>query len=352
MSTVTRGELISIDTSNPVALYDGGINDVLDAIEREVRSHVPDISTDKGRKAIASLAYKVAQSKTALDELGKNLVADWKAKSAAVDAERRKLRDRLDSLKEEVRRPLTEWEEAEKRRVAEHEAQIAVIITRGDDARNNWQTMDLADMKWALGSLSIFDAYDWEEFHVRGEAAIAQTSDCIKEAIDRREKYDAEQAELARLRREAAERAKRDHEERIAKEAAEKAKREAEEKAERERQRIELEAKREHERAEREKAEAIRRAELAEKARKDAEALAKRNAELAAARERQRITDELEAKRKAKEAEIAKAATQQRIIDAITEDIHFNCGDIGYDESEQIARAMLAGKIRHVTISL
>ncbi len=38
----------------------------------------PDIDTRKGRKAIASLAAKVARSKTYLDGLGKDLVAGWK----------------------------------------------------------------------------------------------------------------------------------------------------------------------------------------------------------------------------------------------------------------------------------
>ncbi|EES5368095.1 cell envelope biogenesis protein TolA, partial [Escherichia coli] len=38
-------------------------------------SFVPDITTAKGRKEIAYLAYKVAQTKTYLDGLGKDLVA-------------------------------------------------------------------------------------------------------------------------------------------------------------------------------------------------------------------------------------------------------------------------------------
>ena len=87
-------------------------------LEDEVRSVVHDVSTDKGRKAIASMAYKVSQSKTALDTLGKELVSEWKAKSKAVDSERKIVRDRLDALRDEVRKPLTEHEEAEKIRIA------------------------------------------------------------------------------------------------------------------------------------------------------------------------------------------------------------------------------------------
>jgi len=35
-------------------------------VKREVESFVPDLSTDKGRKAIAALAFKVSRTKTAI----------------------------------------------------------------------------------------------------------------------------------------------------------------------------------------------------------------------------------------------------------------------------------------------
>ncbi|MDX9896843.1 MAG: hypothetical protein RBS34_15445, partial [Desulfofustis sp.] len=97
---------------------DNSLDRLLDRIEQEALSLVPDVSTAKGRGEIKSLAYKVAQSKTALDNAGKQLVAEAKQKLAAVDAERKKARDRLDALKAQVRQPLTEWEQAEDRRVA------------------------------------------------------------------------------------------------------------------------------------------------------------------------------------------------------------------------------------------
>ncbi|OCS62006.1 hypothetical protein BBZ50_02590 [Escherichia coli] len=51
-------------------------------------SFVPDITTAKGRKEIASLAYKVAQTKTYLDGLGKDLVAELKEIPKLIDANR------------------------------------------------------------------------------------------------------------------------------------------------------------------------------------------------------------------------------------------------------------------------
>lgn len=356
MATSIAGELLLVDSSNPVALFEGGLDDVLGKIEQEVRSHVADISTDKGRKAIASLAYKVAQSKTALDELGKNLVAEWKAKSAAVDAERRRLRERLDALKEEVRRPLTEWENAEKRRVEEHENLIRRIEHYGEKAAREWQTMPEAELRGLLSEVIAFGSRDWQEFKSRASGTRCSASQQIEEAISRRVKYDAEQAELVKLRAEAAERAKREREERIAKEAEEKAKREAEAKAERERQRVEAErraadesARRDRERLEREKQEAIERAERNERERVEAEARAKRSAEQAAEAERQRVEREhAERQRKEQEANAA-AAKRKAVRDAITEDIKEVVG-CGHDYAEATMRAIVSGKIRYVQV--
>ena len=61
--------------------------------------------------------------------------------------------------------------------------------------------------------------------------AITEAVAAIGDAIRKRETYEAEQAELTRLRQEEAERKQREHEERLKAEAAAKAKAEAEEKA-------------------------------------------------------------------------------------------------------------------------
>jgi chromosome segregation ATPase len=111
--------LVRAEDFNPMVLF-AGDGDALDQtmgyIREQVVGHVPNLETQAGRKEIASLARKVASSKVVLDGLGKDLVAEWKAKSKKVDAERKRCRDTLDALRDEVRRPLTEWEEAEEAR--------------------------------------------------------------------------------------------------------------------------------------------------------------------------------------------------------------------------------------------
>ncbi|HCT3243249.1 cell envelope biogenesis protein TolA [Escherichia coli] len=125
MSEVT--DLVVIEKSNAMTVFQSAdqIEEILQKVEREVMSFVPDITTAKGRKEIASLAYKVAQTKTYLDGLGKDLVAELKEIPKLIDANRKTVRDRLDELKAKARQPLTDYEEEQALIKAEEEAKAA-----------------------------------------------------------------------------------------------------------------------------------------------------------------------------------------------------------------------------------
>jgi len=111
--------LIPLESVNPIILFtEKGLDDLLQQIEAETKTLEPDVSSDKGRKEIKSMAYKVTLSKGVIDRAGADLVAEWKEKSKAVDASRRKARIFLDDLSATVRKPLTEYEEAEAQRIA------------------------------------------------------------------------------------------------------------------------------------------------------------------------------------------------------------------------------------------
>lgn len=102
---------------NAVELFTGdNLPELLDKIESQAIIVVPDTSTSKSRQSIASLAHKIASSKVLIDDAGKKLVAEWKTKAKVVDAVRKTTRERLDSLKEKIRQPLTDWEASEKLR--------------------------------------------------------------------------------------------------------------------------------------------------------------------------------------------------------------------------------------------
>lgn len=120
-------DLVVIEKKNAMAVFTNNdqLDPLIEAIEKEARSLVPDVTTKKGRDAIASMAHKVARSKTYIDNAGKDLVAELKALPKQIDESRRVVRERLDALKDEVRRPLTEWE-AEQERIKAEEAMNAL----------------------------------------------------------------------------------------------------------------------------------------------------------------------------------------------------------------------------------
>ena len=212
----------------------GGVRALLDKIEREVRAVRTDISTPAGRDQVRSLAYKVARSKTALDAMGKGLTDEWRARTDAVNAERRAIRDRLDALAEQVRKPLTEWEDAEKARVAGHERALAEMV----EAPGYGATETAAELELRLSYLRSYPARDWREFAQRAADTLAAEIERTERLLAAARKREAEAAELARLRAEEAERARQEaarlqaeREARIAAEAAERAQRQAEERA-------------------------------------------------------------------------------------------------------------------------
>ncbi|MEI9768451.1 hypothetical protein [Enterobacter asburiae] len=277
MSEVT--DLVVIEKQNAMAVFTTKeqLDPIIEAIEKEARSLVPDVSTRKGRDAIASMAHKVARSKTYIDNAGKDLVAELKALPKQIDESRRIVRERLDALKDEVRRPLTEWE-AEQERI------------KAEEAMNSMHAEALVMNE----NIDLQRAIQFEADH---EMALLMNEKFDHDREEQRRKVEQEQREHEeRIKRESAEQARRDAEAKHKAEIEAAAHREAEEKARAEaaeRQRIEAE-----QRAEREKQEAEARAEREKAAAVEAERLKAKQAEEKRLAEEKRIADE-QAKREA-----------------------------------------------------
>lgn len=319
---MTETELVSVKGLDVVAVFTttGKIDEILRQIEEKVTGIVPDVSTQKGRREIASLAYKVAQSKTVIDSLGKDLVYDWKNKAKKVDESRKYARDYLDALKDRVREPLTLWEQEEEERKAREEA----------------EKQYMADWEQAIADNILFDRIKELE---RKEAELAR----IEAERVAKEKAEAEELERKRLEQERIEREKR-----IVQEAKEKADREAKERIERER----FEAEQRAILAEQKRIADI----AAERAKAEADRAALIRAQIEKEREeKERIAREkaIEAARVAKE----KAEEEARIANKnhrkkINNDALQSLVGIGVPEvlGKKIIVAIASGEIRHVTI--
>ncbi len=313
----------------------GGTAELFERIAQEARSHVPDVTTKKGRDQIGSLAMKVSKSKTLIEKCGKELVADQKAQIKLIDDDRIATVKKFDELRNEILAPRDAWEQAEKDRVAKHEGDIAEI-KRIALAVSEWDSISI---KNALNDLEnkVIDS-SFEEYEQEAKLAKLETLESFRTALTIREKYEAEQAELERLRLAEQAKLQREHEERIAREAAEKATREAEEKA-----------RFEAERVQREKAEAEQR-EARLKAEKEAAEL---RAVQAAENERKRIEAEqiaqAEAARKAEEARLADEAHTKKVCAEALEHLALLPG-VNKQLAKSILAAIYKGRIPHVSI--
>jgi len=320
--------IATLQTIVPVEFFkEGGSNDILTNLENEVRAQAAklDISTKAGRDAIASLAHKVACSKKPLENLRKGLTEDIRKQKEAIDAEGRKADERLEALKIEVRKPLTDWENAEKERVANHEAALHLIEDEEQRAGMGW-TVEEIESKIALVK-QIFNSRSWQEFIERASKARIMAVAALEQALFRAQEAIREKEELERLRAEAAERAIKEREEASARAAKEAAERRAEEQAriareavERERQRLANERAEAEARAKQAEAEKIA-AELRAEALRLAEAESyqaqlekeRREAEEAEERAQQALRD---AEARAKQAEAAELAASAAVAKA------------------------------------
>ena len=333
--TMEPMELVKLDPATIQTVFTDAaqLDPLLAKIAADVRSVISDTTTAKGRKEIVSRAFRVTKAKTYLDSLGKDLVADKKKEIGLVDANRKVMRDFLDDLADETRKPVDDYEAEQERIEAERLA--------AEDAA-------------AL-------AKEIEEKH--------------ELALFMNEKVDRDRAEAKRL----AEQARLDNEARIAREAAERATREAEARAQAEKDaaaRREQEAKDAQARAEKEKEEAEERTRQAEQratreredaaaravdAKREADARAERERKAAAEREEQaRVEATQAAERRQREADQALAdATAERernkqhrlkIHTEAMQDLMTNAG-LTHEQARAVVIAVGQRTVAHIAIS-
>lgn len=322
MSEIT--DLVVIEKKNAMAVFTSNdqLDPLIEAIEKEARSLVPDVTTKKGRDAIASMAHKVARSKTYIDNAGKDLVAELKALPKQIDESRRVVRERLDALKDEVRRPLTEWE-AEQERIKAEEAMLALHVE-------------------ALAMNEEFDRQLAARIESDHEMALL-----MNDAFDREQADKAAEAERQRIARE----------EEIKRLAAAAAAREVEQRAQREREEAahrEAVLKAQAEQAERDRIAAEQKAEADKQAaieaeRRKAQEEADRIRREAEQREQARLAEE---KRKADEQARREADVKHRktvgtdIVKALVANT-----SITRDQAIEVLTAIKDGNIPHTGIS-
>jgi len=175
----------------------GSAQDRIDAIRTEALAEVFDVTTDAGRKACISQAAKVTKTKTAVDKVGKALVEPLKADAKKVDADRKLYRDGLDAIKTEVRRPVTEWEEAEAAKAAKIAQAFSDLETNSEAHNFTGELFSMAVLEAKLERLETLEVADFGDEAAKAQELIFAGKTKIRAAIQQRKDAD----ELAELRR-------------------------------------------------------------------------------------------------------------------------------------------------------
>lgn len=311
---MSQTELVTIPAQTALQVFttDGAMEPFLARVRQEIDAFAADVTTAKGRKAIAAMAYKISQTKSGIEAVGKALAAEQKLIPGKIDASRARMRNTLDGWRDEVRRPLTEWEVAEEARTFRHRSAIAELygLPKTVEAADEIAAAIETTEAFVIGpALEEFTA----EYATAKDTALRE----MREKLAERRRLDAEQAERERVQIEAEAQAAREREERIRAEAvaAERARAEREAAEARERAGREAEAERQRIRAEAARAEAAAQAErdAADRRERDlrlqAEAAERRAAETEL---RVRRETEEEAARVAAEAARREADTRRR----------------------------------------
>lgn len=246
---------------NLLSFFRNGANldGLYNVVETKARALVADVTTKEGVSQIKSTARQIASIKKRVDDLGKDVVAELKDLPKQIDANRKKWREDMEALQEEIRKPVTEIEnrQAEIEEIRATHGKLA--LSGSEEIKAAIETIDKIELT----------GDKWKESLEDATAAVTAEKGALEVMLNAALKKEAEARELEELRKKQEEAERIIREQKIREEAERKAREEAEARAAAEKARLELE-----------KAEAERKAAEAEKAAKEAlerEAEARRN---------------------------------------------------------------------------
>lgn len=189
---MSEKELLVVENINVAEVFSkGGMVKLLEGIEKQVVDIVPILDTVKGRKEVASLARMVSSSKVLIDSVGKDLVSEWKEKSKIVDGERKVSKEFLDNLRDKIRKPLTEWEDAEQERVEAESLKIEIEACHVEALDYNKYLTDKAAMEAKQAELEAKEA----ELNAKAEAQQKKEDDAEAEAEAEKDRIENEEKE-------------------------------------------------------------------------------------------------------------------------------------------------------------
>lgn len=339
-------ELVKLENLKAVDIFSkNGFDKTFDEIKDFAEKQVFDVETSKGRKEIASLARKVSSSKVLIDNLGKDLVSEEKARLKLIDIERGNAREKFDKLRDKIRLPLTNWENKEKKRVVAHINKIQSIKSFSSASH---KTSKICDENIKKLELIIVDQ-NCQEFEEEARVVHTDAMLFLKNTRDYLLKKEEANTLVEKLKKERAEIEEQKRKDRIEKDAKEKAENEAKEELQKvHREKIEQKIRDEQK---------IKRLEQEEKDAYDEACIDKKQAlerqrqwdKAAADKKRAEIEKQKRMKHDAEEKRKANVEHQRTINNSIYNDlIKVDCPDF---IARDIVRAIARNEIKYVSIN-
>ena len=186
-----------------------GMDLIIAEIQKEVADFTADIATKEGRAKIISMAAKIAKCKSPIKNLASELKEESKKLIDGVNSQWNRYEKAMDDLRDSVRKPVDEIEEKEAKILKEKQDRLSEIERLSTTRSFN----SLQDLKGLLQDLEQAFNYDWNDFQFKAKSHHDIAKNYLELEIEKFIKYEAEQAELIKLKKEKAEREKKDSEE-------------------------------------------------------------------------------------------------------------------------------------------
>ena len=236
---------------NLLSFFRNGANldGLYNVVETKARALVADVTTKEGISQIKSTARQIASIKKRVDDIGKDVGAELKDLPKQIDANRKKWREDMEALQDEIRTPVTEIENRQAEIEEIRATHGKLVLSGSEEIKAAIETLDKTELTGDKWKESLEDASD----------AVTAEKGALEVMLNAALKKEAEARELEELRKKQEEAERIIREQKIREEAERKAREEAEARDAAEKARLE-----------REKAEAERKAAEAEKAAQEA----------------------------------------------------------------------------------
>ena len=215
VTVVNKASLLNFfkDGANLDGLYN--------VVQAKARALVADVTTADGVSKIKSTARQIASIKKRVDDIGKDVVAELKDLPKQIDANRKKWREDMEALQEEIRKPVTEIENRQTE-IEEIRATHGKLALSGSE-----------EIKAAIESLDKIELTGdkWKESLEDATAAVTAEKGALEVMLNAALKKEAEARELEELRKKQEEAERIIREQKIREEAERKARAEAEARA-------------------------------------------------------------------------------------------------------------------------